>query len=217
MTAEPENPVPSSRLGPYDFQRTAPPTLEDRVILYAALAFFLVTIALVGLPLLLAVVDKGLPIGDGWYAIFTSISALLGFSLVRTLRNARKEVIPRQDRDILDAALQRSPDPVREYVVLSGLIGATGVFRKLEFTGMPLATILMTLFMSLLSVLCYALNAISDINIPEQVPQAFLELAKLTLGAFIGSFVSKGTAQEEQRATLSHGATSLMAAVAEGK
>src|SRR5207237_5894632 len=110
------------------------------------------------LPLVLTVWEKPLPMSEGWYLLFTMLSAWLGFSLIRSLRMGRREVIPRQDKDILGPAIGKAENPIDEYVKLSGLIGVTGFFRKLEFSGMPLATILMTLILCLLSIGSYALN-----------------------------------------------------------
>lgn len=176
---------------------------EDRVILYSAILFFLLTVALIALPLFLTVWEKQLPMSEGWYLLFTILAAWLGFSLIRTLRMGRKEVIPRQDKAILDGALKQAASPIDEYVKLSGLIGVTGFFRKLEFSGMPLATILMTLILCLFSVGAHVLNKyLGDAEIPSEVANGFFELAKLTLGAFIGSFVTKGRGREEEiRAT----------------
>jgi hypothetical protein len=61
-------------------------------------------------------------------------------------------------------------------VRLSSLSGFTGAFQKMGLTGLPLATVTLTLI--------FAGLAIYD-------KQSFLDLAKLTLGAFIGSFVQK--------------------------
>jgi hypothetical protein len=66
-------------------------------------------------------------------------------------------------------------EPVTQYIRLRSLSGFPGTFTKLGLTGLPLATIGLTIFFSLL----YLKNA------------AYLDLAKLTLGAFIGSFVQK--------------------------
>ena len=172
--------------------------LEDRVILASAILFFFLTVLLIALPLFLTIQEKPLPMSEGWYLLFTILAAWLGFSLIRTLRMGRKEVIPHQDKDILEPALRKSETPIDEYVKLSGLIGVTGFFRKLEFSGMPLATILMTLILCLLSIGSFVLNKYwNEVQIPEELAIGFFELAKLTLGAFIGSFVTKGRRDEE--------------------
>ena len=62
---------------------------------------------------------------------------------------------------------------IDQYVRLSSLAKFTGTFTQLGLTGLPLATIALTLFFALLSIFK-----------PD-----FLDLTKLTLGAFIGSFV----------------------------
>jgi hypothetical protein len=59
---------------------------------------------------------------------------------------------------------------------LSSLSGTTGTATKLGLTGLPLATVGLTIFFSVI--------AIFGVD-------GFLDLAKLTLGAFIGSFVQR--------------------------
>jgi hypothetical protein len=58
--------------------------------------------------------------------------------------------------------------------------GATGTFTKIGLTGLPLATILLTIFL----------------GVAGLVNAQFFDLAKLTLGAFLGSFVQR---QSENR------------------
>jgi hypothetical protein len=68
-------------------------------------------------------------------------------------------------------------------VRLSSLSGATGTATKLGLTGLPLATVGLTIFFSAISIFG---------------AQGFLDLAKLTLGAFIGSFVQRAVSGERQ-------------------
>ena len=70
---------------------------------------------------------------------------------------------------------------IDQYVRLSNLSGTTGAATKLGLTGLPLATASLTIFFSAL--------AIFGIN-------GFLDLTKLTLGAFIGSFVQRNLSDE---------------------
>jgi hypothetical protein len=72
-------------------------------------------------------------------------------------------------------------DAITQYVRLRSLTGFTGLFTKLGLTGLPLATIGLTIFFSLL----FFAN------------ENFLDLAKLTLGAFIGSFVQKQVGERQ--------------------
>lgn len=107
-------------------------------------------------------------------AIFLSITG------VRLLGAAGKGVpttILDEDRELLEPLIkQANKEAINQYVILSSLSGFTGNFQKIGFSGLPLATVTLTLIFSALSFL----------------DQEFLELAKLTLGAFIGSFVQKG-------------------------
>ena len=87
------------------------------------------------------------------------------------------EVIPQKDRTLLEPLIKEAnKEAINQYVILSSLSGFTGTFQKIGFSGLPLATVTLTLVFSFLSFF----------------QQEFMELAKLTLGAFIGSFVQKG-------------------------
>ena len=112
--------------------------------------------------------------------------AILGVGLLRSVGLAGVQqpnrVINKEEWDALcDQVKAGQEDAVTQYIRLTSLTGFTGTFTKLGLTGLPLATIGLTLFFSILS-----------IGYPN-----FMDLAKLTLGAFIGSFVQKqvGAAQ----------------------
>jgi hypothetical protein len=109
-------------------------------------------------------------------------AALLGVKLVRAGGLSPSDPLPvvnPVEWRILSAALTKcDEDPIGQYIRLSSLTGATGFFTKLGLSGLPLATIALTLF--------FALGSL--------VPGAdahFYDLTQLTLGAFIGSFVQK--------------------------
>jgi hypothetical protein len=77
-------------------------------------------------------------------------------------------------------------ESIDQYVRLSSLSGFTGTFTKLGLTGLPLATIALTLIFAALALL----------TTDTESQRSLFDLTKLTLGAFIGSFVQK---QVEQR------------------
>jgi hypothetical protein len=108
------------------------------------------------------------------------VGAILGIQLLRSVGLSRGQqpgrVINSEEwAAICDQVKSGQEDAVTQYIRLTSLSGFTGAFTKLGLTGLPLATIGLTLFFSLLA-----------IRFP-----AFMDLAKLTLGAFIGSFVQK--------------------------
>ena len=135
------------------------------------------------------------------------ISAVLGLILARAARTGLARdagiILPADAAQYLGPALQKSADPIGDWTRLAGLVGGTGVFRKLEFSGMPLATILMTVLFSLLSLSFHAFH-MTDATawVPDEfskeLAKAFLDMAKLTLGAFIGSFVTKATTRDTE-------------------
>ncbi len=103
-------------------------------------------------------------------------SAVVGFFLLRTAGAATKEVIPREDFELISQMLRTQNEKgIDHYIRLSSLTGLTGIFTKVGLTGLPLATISLTMFFTLLSIW----------------GDRFFDLAKLTLGAFIGSYVQK--------------------------
>jgi len=108
-------------------------------------------------------------------------SFLLGSFGLRLLYGANREAhsaIPEEDRTLLEPLIRDAKkEAVDQYVVLSSLRGFTGTFQKIGFSGLPLATVTLTIVFSLLSF---------------SGEDSFIDLTKLTLGAFIGSFVQKG-------------------------
>lgn len=142
-----------------------------------------------------------------------------GFAIARTVRNSfttasDKALIPAV-QELLGEAIRNSSDPVAEFTRLSGLVGATGIFRKLELSGMPLATILMTLAFCLFPIGIAALKNQQLIADSGDISSAFIDMAKLTLGAFIGSFVTKSSTRDTETARAS--ATAAAKAVAATK
>jgi hypothetical protein len=106
------------------------------------------------------------------------ISSFIGYGLLRRAGAGSKPVIPIQDSQLISALLMKSTDGISDYIRLSGLTGVMGYFIKIGVSGLPLATILLTVFFTIL--------AIQNGNNKE-----LLDLVRLTLGAFIGSFVQR--------------------------
>jgi hypothetical protein len=115
--------------------------------------------------------------------------ALLVFRIAFRRYKGPPITIPIEDRKLLEELIRaENTKAIELYVRLSRLGGPTGTATKLGLTGLPLATIGLTIFFSIVALF---------------VP-GFLDLAKLTLGAFIGSFVQRsGEALERvvQRST----------------
>jgi hypothetical protein len=107
------------------------------------------------------------------------VAAILGFYLLRAAGTANREMLSRRDYDLLSKMLlDGNHDGITEYIRLGSLFGVIGTFTKLGITGLPLATIALTIIFAVLGSL-------------PQGQAGFLDLAKLTLGAFIGSFVQR--------------------------
>ena len=123
-------------------------------------------------------------------------TALLGVKLVRAGGVTPSDPLPvvnATEWGILSRAISLHPDdPIGQYIRLSSLTGVTGLFTKLGLSGLPLATIGLTI-----------LFAIMSVAVPtENAQDRFYELTQLTLGAFIGSFVQRQVAALRDAAAL---------------
>ena len=113
-----------------------------------------------------------------------ALSSLIGFMLFRTAGAASRDVIPWNDRRLLSSMLtDGNSTGIDQYVRLSSLSGTTGFFTKIGLSGLPLATIGLTLIFAVLSL---------------GGSENFAELAKLTLGAFLGSYVQRQVGQHAE-------------------
>jgi len=128
------------------------------------------------------------------FLIIGIVTALLGQRLLTTVGMPYARTIPRDDLPLVeDAVKQGKPEPIDQYVRIRSLSGWAGNFTKLGITGLPLTTVFLTLIFSAVSLL------------PSQTAKSFLDLAKLTLGAFIGSFVQRQVEQRRQEVSQSTG------------
>jgi hypothetical protein len=102
--------------------------------------------------------------------------SFLGIRLLKTSGAVATHVIAPQDYALLGPAIAGgNSNAIDQFIRLSSLSGATGTFTKVGLTGLPLATIVLTLILAILGIF----------NVQ------FFDLAKLTLGAFLGSFVQR--------------------------
>jgi len=104
------------------------------------------------------------------------VCTAVGFLLLRSAGAVTRQVIAPQDLPILAPIIQRGDEQaISQFIRLSSLSGITGTFTKIGLSGLPLATIFLTIFLAVLGVW----------------NSQFFDLAKLTLGAFLGSFVQR--------------------------
>ena len=116
------------------------------------------------------------------FIIISLLAVFTGYLLLRAAGSLNKQVLPREEYPILaEALLYDKTKTIEHYIKLSSLTGVMGKFTQLGLSGLPLATILITLFFALLSIW------VAD---PEK-GESFFDLAKLTLGAFLGSYVQR--------------------------
>lgn len=107
------------------------------------------------------------------------ICAVVGYNLLSAAGAATKEVIPRNDYELLSALVAEEKEKgIDLYVRLNSLSGPTGFFTKIGITGLPLATIALSLIFTLL-------------GLTQTTGTKLFDLANLTLGAFLGSYVQR--------------------------
>lgn len=109
------------------------------------------------------------------FVLFTF--SILAFLCFRGAGSINRNVIPDADRSLLTSLIIKDEQGIDQYIRLSSLSGTTGFFTKLGLTGLPLATIGLTILFTLLYM--------GSGNV------TLFDLAKLTLGAFLGSYVQK--------------------------
>jgi len=127
------------------------------------------------------------------------LCSLIGIRVLRASGVATVQVISPQDYQLLGTAVASGNDKAIDlWVRLSSLSGATGTFTKIGLTGLPLATIALTLFLGF----CGLFN------------KEFFELAKLTLGAFLGSYVQRQNNVEAGRTVARQAAEETVRSIA---
>jgi hypothetical protein len=118
------------------------------------------------------------------------ISALIGRSLLNAGQRSSYSSLPEGDLEILREAIKEGkPDPIDQYIRLRALSGFTGGFTKIQLTGLPLVTIGVTMIFTV-AALAFFQN--------ERIFTSLFDLAKLTLGAFIGSYVQRQVERRQQ-------------------
>ncbi len=117
--------------------------------------------------------------------IFVSaiICIIMGYLLLNQAGAIGKETISEQDQKLLTMLSEKDDKGVGvdKFIKLTSLTGLTGFFTKIGITGLPLATISLTLIFGLLALL----------NIGNNASAKFFDFANLALGAFLGSYVQK--------------------------
>jgi hypothetical protein len=121
--------------------------------------------------------------------ITTIASGYIGYKLIVAAGASPENPIPPGNYALLAPLIHEGKsEAIDQYVRLCSLSGFTGAFTKLGLTGLPLTTVALTLIFAALALL----------PVEPESQKSFFDLTKLTLGAFIGSFVQR---QVEQRRT----------------
>jgi len=110
------------------------------------------------------------------------LSAVAGLFFLDASNPSAPDVFLPADRELLGKSIAAGNEPaITQYLRLRNMRGISGFFQKLGLPGLPLATIFVTLVFTILAV------AVGE----GTARTALFDLAKLTLGAFIGSFVQR--------------------------
>ena len=126
-------------------------------------------------------------------------SSFIGNSLLSAAGNANKHAIPIENKTLIEEMLrERNDEGISNFIRLSSLTGLTGTFTKLGISGLPLATIGLTVLFAMLALIFPEPGTAGG---PSKINSSLLDLAKLTLGAFIGSFVQRQAADVQKQAT----------------
>ena len=197
-------------------KKSAKDSTEDarqaHFLLYCSLAFYGLCMLTLLVIVVMTVVSSFMPISNlvllaQMLFLVAAIAGIAGFIVTRVVRNSfsadSDKVLTPAVRELLADPIRSATDPVAEFTRLSGLSGGTGIFRKLELSGMPLATILMTLAFCIFSMVLPALQKQGWTDGGADLAKAFIDMAKLTLGAFIGSFVTKTSSRDTETARVS--------------
>jgi hypothetical protein len=120
--------------------------------------------------------------------LISFLCALFALRLFSKAGSLTSEVIREKDRPLLQPLIAgANKEAIDQYIRLASLSGFSGTFTYLGFTGLPLATVGLTLILLIIS-LC-----VEDSDIKKGI----FDMAKLTLGAFLGSFVQRNLEQEK--------------------
>lgn len=113
------------------------------------------------------------------------LCVLVGMKLLARAGRLSNFVIRPEDKDHIWPLIEAEKvNSIDQYIRLASLSGLSGTFTKIGFTGLPLATVGLTLIFVVLSL--------------ATGNGELMELAKLTLGAFIGSFVQRQVERGER-------------------
>ncbi len=117
------------------------------------------------------------------------LSAVAGFLCLDASNPSAPELMPPHDRrDLIEEISKGNTAAIELYLRLRNIRGVSGFFQKLGLSGLPIATIFITLVFTILAV-----------NTAGKTSETLFDLAKLTIGAFIGSFVTRPGGKDDTR------------------
>lgn len=154
----------------------------------------------------LAIFVYGVSYAGGSIILFlvTSVIAMYAFSLsvrIYSSESTVKDVIPASDRTFLvDIIKNCNHEALDMYIKICSLYGFTGNITKLGLSGLPLLTVALTLLFTTLAAVLWAQPHPSNPSGQIDMIANIMDLAKLTLGAFIGLFVQRTVSERASEA-----------------
>jgi hypothetical protein len=152
----------------------------------------------------LAIFVYGVSYAGGSIILFlvTSVIAMYAFSLsvrIYSSESTVKDVIPPNDRPMIEAIIKNGNDEaLGMYIKICSLYGFTCNITKLGLSGLPLLTVALTLLFTTLAAVLWSQPHTSDPSVKIDMIANIMDLAKLTLGAFIGSFVQRAVSERAE-------------------
>jgi len=118
------------------------------------------------------------------------IVALIAFAMALLCYFVSPANQSRTLRLLMEQLPDKKPVDAGDLVLLQKTVGSAGFFNRIGLTGIPLAVALMALVFCGLTFLAHWKGG--------DLQAGFMDLAKLTVGAFIGALTKSGTAKEQE-------------------
>jgi hypothetical protein len=114
--------------------------------------------------------------------------------------SSARDYIPSKDRTTFESLIAaKDKEGLEAFLRFINMYGSTGYIARMRLSGLPLLTVALTLFFSVLATIIWFVGLyFPDVDgKPGQngISVAIMDLAKLTLGAFIGSFVQRNVSE----------------------
>jgi len=140
--------------------------------------------------------------------IFLGIGSLVGYVLylipqIYSSKEPAYDWIPDKDGQMINKLIaENNKEGIELFIQVIKLYGSTASITRLGLSGLPLLTVVLTLIFRFLATLTWFVGLYVQTNprAHNEFAIAIMDLAKLTLGAFIGSFVQRTVSERASEA-----------------